>query len=83
MFKCYTEIWIFGKKRANQKSNKSNKGQTLSTIHLLLSITLNGLQVNGGVFDREFTKSLIIRDFDDVLKNPFGYVQIFLLHTSL
>ena len=24
----------------------------------------------GGVFDREFTKSLIIRDFDDVLKNP-------------
>ena len=31
---------------------------------------LNGLQVNGGgMFDREFTKSLIIRDFDDVLKN--------------
>ena len=24
-----------------------------------------------GVFDRDFTKSLIIRDFDDVLKNPF------------
>ena len=33
---------------------------------------INGLQVNGGgVFDREFTKSLIIRDFDDVLQNPF------------
>ena len=41
----------------------------------------NGLQVNGGVFDREFTKSLIIRDFDDVLKNPFRYVHLFLLHT--
>ena len=35
----------------------------------------------GGVFDREFTKSLIIRDFDDVLKNPFTYVHVFLLHT--
>ena len=35
----------------------------------------------GGVFDREFTKSLIIRDFDDVLKNPFRYVHLFLLHT--
>ena len=43
---------------------------------------LNGLQVNGGgVFDRRFTKSLIIRDFDDVLKNPFRYVLLFLLHT--
>ena len=31
--------------------------------------TFNGLQVNeGGVFDREITKSLIIRHFDDVLK---------------
>ena len=45
--------------------------------------SLNGLQVNGGVFDREFTKSLIIRDFDDVLKNPFRYVALFLLHTLL
>ena len=44
--------------------------------------TVNGLQVNGG-FDREFTKSLIIRDFDDVLKNPFRYVDLFLLHTLL
>ena len=34
-----------------------------------------------GVFDRNFTKSLIIRDFDDVLKNPFRYVVLFLLHT--
>ena len=31
----------------------------------------------GGVFDREFTKSLIIRDFDDVLKKPFRYVHLF------
>ena len=31
----------------------------------------------------EFTKSLIIRDFDDVLKNPFRYVDLFLLHTLL
>ena len=37
----------------------------------------------GGVFDRDFTKSLIIRDFDDVLKNPFRYVHLFLLHTLL
>ena len=36
-----------------------------------------------GVFDRDFTKSLIIRDFDDVLKNPFRYVDLFLLHTLL
>ena len=35
----------------------------------------------GGVFDREFTKSLIIRDFDNVSKNPFRYVEHFLLHT--
>ena len=31
---------------------------------------VNGLQLNG-VSDHDFTKSLIIRDFDDVLKNPF------------
>ena len=37
----------------------------------------------GGVFDRDFIKSLIIRDFDDVLKNPFRYVHLFLLHTLL
>ena len=37
----------------------------------------------GGMFDREFTKSLIIRDFDYVLKNPFRYVDLFLLHTLL
>ena len=36
----------------------------------------------GGV-DRDFTKSLIIRDFDDVLENPFRYVDLFLLHTLL
>ena len=43
----------------------------------------NGLQVNGGMFDREFTKSIIFRDFDDVLKNPFRYVHLFLFHTLL
>ena len=45
----------------------------------------NGLQVNGGggVFDPEFTESLIIRDFYDVLKNPFRYVHLFLLHRLL
>ena len=37
----------------------------------------------GGVFDRDFTKSLIIRDFDDVLKNPFRYVDLFSLHKLL
>ena len=47
------------------------------------SITINGLQVNEGVFDRDFTKSLIIRNFDDVLKNPVRYVSLFLLHTLL
>ena len=28
------------------------------------------------MFDREFTKSLIIRDFDDDLENPFRYVDL-------
>ena len=37
----------------------------------------------GGGVDREFTKSLIIRNFDDVLKNPFRNVALFLLHTLL
>ena len=46
------------------------------------SAKFNGLKVNGGgVFDREFTKSLMICDLDDVLKNPFRYVHLFLLHT--
>ena len=44
---------------------------------------LNALQVNGGMFDRRFTKSLIIRDFDDALKNPIRYVDLFLLQTLL
>ena len=44
---------------------------------------VNGLQVNGGGSDREFTNSLIIRDFYDVLKNPFRYVHRFLSHTLL
>ena len=35
------------------------------------------------MFDREFTKSLIIPDFDDVLKNPSRYVDLFLLHILL
>ena len=39
-----------------------------------LSERLNGLQVNW-VFDREFTKSLIIRDFDDMTSpSKFGKV---------
>ena len=46
-------------------------------------LTLNGLQVIGGAFDRDSTKHLIIRDFDDVLKNPFRYGDLFLLHTLL
>ena len=37
----------------------------------------------GRGYDRDFTKSLMIRDFDDVLKNPFRYVDIFLLQTLL
>ena len=35
------------------------------------------------MFDHDFTKSLIIRDFDDVLKNPFRYVDLFSLHKLL
>ena len=51
---------------------------------LILSYYINGLQANGeGVFGREFAKSLIIRDFDEFLKNPFRYVQLFLLHKLL
>ena len=50
-----------------------------------LKTKFNGLQVNGGggVFDREFTKSLMIRDFNDALKNPFRYLHLFQLHTLL
>ena len=45
---------------------------------------INGLQVNvGGMFDREYTKRLMIRDFDDVLKYPFRCEHLFLLHTLL
>ena len=33
------------------------------------------------MFNREFTKSLIFRNFDDALKNPRRYVHLFLLHT--
>ena len=44
---------------------------------------VNGLQVKGGLFGREFTKSLMFRDFDDVLENSFRYVHLFLLHTLL
>ena len=34
-------------------------------------INLNGLQVNRGMLHREFTKSLIFHNFDEVLKDPF------------
>ena len=44
----------------------------------------SGLQIKGGgLFDREFTKSLIIRDLNDVLKNPLKYVHLFLLYVLL
>ena len=36
-----------------------------------------------GVLHRESTKSVIFRDFDDVLKSPFRYVHLFLLQTLL
>ena len=54
-------------------------------VKIKLGRILNGLQVNGGrgVFDREFTKSLIFRDFDDVFKHPFRYMHLFLLLTLL
>ena len=42
---------------------------------------LNGLQVNERVLCREFTKSLIFRDFDDILKNPSRYMHLF--HTLI
>ena len=62
----------------------------LVTLSLLFGLFLskykqiNGLQVNRGCLTASLlTKSLIIRDFDDVLKNPFRYVDLFLLHTLL
>ena len=42
-------------------------------------VQFNVLQVNLGIQYRDFTKSLIFPDFDDVLKHPFGYVHLFLL----
>ena len=49
-------------------------------VIVALLLLFDGLQVNGGggVVPR-FTKSLIFRDFDDVLKDPFRYVYLFLL----
>ena len=32
--------------------------------------------MGGGMFDREFTKSLIFRDFDDALKQSSRYVYL-------
>ena len=67
----------------------ANNLQELGTQHHNYRITIqkfNGLQVNRGedVFDRdEFTKSLIFRDFDYALKNPFRNVHLFPLHTLL
>ena len=37
---------------------------------------LNGLQVNVGLWNCEFAKSLIFCNFDDVLKQPFRYVHL-------
>ena len=70
------------------RAKKLNYFQNLCLIFFinladLIEDLFNGLQVNGEVFDREFTKILIIRDFDDVLKNPFRYVHLFLLHKLL
>ena len=36
-----------------------------------------------GMQYRKFTKSLMFGDFDDVLKDPFRYVHLFLLLISL
>ena len=45
-------------------------GNPSETDPISFLTSINGLQVNGGgVFDRDFTKSLIIRDFYDALKN--------------
>ena len=47
-----------------------------------ISQWFTGKQGEGGLY-REFTKSFIFRNFDDVLKNPFEYVHLFLLPTLL
>ena len=65
-------VWLF-------KLHFLCKNQLYQNNEPQIGLKINGLQVNGGgVFDRDFTKSLIIRDFDDVLKNPFRYVHLFL-----
>ena len=62
----------------------TNKSKELNlVVQRNLSLYSTFRSTRRGVFDRDFTKSLIIRDFDDFLKNPFRYVHLFLLHTLL
>ena len=62
----------------------TNKSKELNlVVQRNLSLYSTFRSTRRGVFDRDFTKSLIIRDFDDFLKNPFRYVHLYLLHTLL
>ena len=63
-------------------SKQTSKAYGFTTLTMTLQ-WFTGKWGGGEVFDREFTKSLVIRDFDDVLKNPFRYAHLFLLHTLL
>ena len=63
------------------KTQTAKPNVRMKVNRIFLWRPINGLQVNG--FNREFTKSFMIRDFDDVLKNPLRYVHLFLLHKSL
>ena len=82
---CFTINKNFWRKKATLLSSYYDSLSSSNKLSNLLEPfsrkLVNGLQVNGGggvwVFDREFTKSLMIRDFDDVLKNPFRYVVLF------
>ena len=53
----------------------------IPTKSILFGLNLNGLQEDGvdGFFTATITRSLIIRDFDDTLKQPLRYVHLFLL----
>ena len=62
----------------------TNKSKELNlVVQRNLSLYSTFRSTRRGVFDRDFTKSLIIRDFDDFFKTPFRYVNLFLLHTLL
>ena len=78
-YKTYTS-----KRRTSFFRLRELRGFTEEVLFVHVYI-FNGLQVNEGssTASLEFIKSLLFRDFDDVLKDLYRYVHIFLLFKLL